>query len=134
MNGIVNWYVLSNIFGDDFQFTGALIDYIRSEPVGGEVYIEFIVGNKAINPPARWKHWDKVYVKIDFSFVKRFQWRIENKHFIIKTISIQRKQQAFCLEIKDENGNVIEFDFEAARIQNVKPLTYNEEFGRYEAD
>ena len=38
------------------------------------------------------------------------------------------------MEIKDENGNVLEFDFEAALIQNIKPLTYNEKFGRYEVN
>lgn len=39
MHGIVNWFVLSNIFGNDFQFTDALIEYVRSEPLSGNIYI-----------------------------------------------------------------------------------------------
>lgn len=133
MKGIINWYVLSNIFGDDFQLTGALIDNIIDEPLGGNLHIEFIIDNKVTTPPNRWKHWDKVYLKIDFSFVKNLRRKIVNRRFIVKSISVQENQPLY-MEIKDENGNVLEFDFEAALIQNIKPLTYNEKFGRYEVN
>lgn len=132
MHGIVNWFVLSNIFGNDFQFTDALIEYVRSEPLSGNIYIEFVISNKVINPPARWKQWDKVYVKIDFSFVRKLYYRIENKQFMIQTFTIRTQEQAFFIKITDRNCNIIEFAFEAARIQNVKPLIYKEEYGRYE--
>ncbi|MDE7121705.1 MAG: hypothetical protein K2O42_06045 [Oscillospiraceae bacterium] len=132
MDGIVNWFVLSNIFGSDFQFINATIEYVRSEPLSGDIYLEFVVSNKVINPPSKWKQWDKVYVKIDFSFVRKLCYRIENTQFVIQTFSIRTKQQAFCMEITDGNQNIIEFEFEAARVQNVKPLVYNEEYGRYE--
>ncbi|MDE6777710.1 MAG: hypothetical protein K2J25_07170, partial [Oscillospiraceae bacterium] len=132
MHGIVNWFVLSNIFGNDFQFTNALIEYVRSEPLSGDISMEFVISNKVINPPAKWKQWDKVYVKIDFSFVRKLYYRIKNKQFMIQTFAIRTQEQAFCMEIRDRNCNIIEFEFEAARIQNVKPLIYNEEYGRYE--
>ena len=132
MHGIVNWFVLSNIFGNDFQFTNALIEYVRSEPLSGDIYIELVISNKVINPPAKWKQWDKVYVKIDFSFVRKLYYRIENKQFMIQTFAIRTQQQAFCMEIRDNNCNIIEFEFEAARVQNVKPLIYKKEYGRYE--
>ncbi len=133
MNGIVNWNVLSNIFGNDFEFTDALIDYIRAEPLGGDISIDLVMSKKVINPPAKWKKWDKVYVKIDFSFVKRLKWKVENKQFIIQMFSIEKQQQSFFAEIRDANCNVIEFDFQAARVQNIKPLIYNEKYNRYEA-
>ena len=133
MKGIINWFVLSNIFGDDFQLKGALIDNIKVEPLGGNLYIEFIIDNKVITPPKRWKHWDKVYLKIDFFFVKKLRWKIVNRHFIVKSISIQENQPLYIV-IKDENGNILEFDFEAAQIQNIKPLSYNEKLGRYEVN
>ncbi|MDE5738046.1 MAG: hypothetical protein K2H93_06765 [Oscillospiraceae bacterium] len=132
MHGIVNWFVLSNIFGNDFQFTNALIEYVRSEPLSGDISMEFVISNKVINPPAKWKQWDKVYVKIDFSFVRKLYYRIKNKQFMIQTFAIRTQEQAFCMEIRDRNCNIIEFEFEAACIQNVKPLIYNEEYGRYE--
>lgn len=134
MNGIVNWNVLTNIFGNDFNFTDASIEYIRSEPLGGSVYIDFVVNSKVVNPPTRWKYWDKIYVKIDFAFVKKLYWQMESKEFNIRMFSIQQHQQAFGIEIRDSNFNVIEFNFEAARVQNVKPLIYNEKYDRYEAD
>ena len=124
MHGIVNWFVLSNIFGNDFQFTNALIEYVRSEPLSGDISMEFVISNKVINPPAKWKQWDKVYVKIDFSFVRKLYYRIKNKQFMIQTFAIRTQEQAFCMEIRDRNCNIIEFEFEAAHIQNVKSLIY----------
>ncbi len=134
MNGIVNWCVLTNIFGNDFNFMEASIEYIRSEPLNGSIYIDFVVNSKVINPPKRWKHWDKVYVKIDFAFVKKLYLQIESKKFNIQKFSIQQCQQEFGVEIRDSSFNVIEFNFGAARIQNVKPLIYNEKYKRYEVD
>ena len=98
MHGIVNWFVLSNIFGNDFQFTNALIEYVRSEPLAGDISMEFVIGSKVINPPAKWKQWDKVYVKIDFSFVKKLYYRIENKQFIIQTFTIRTHLFIFCIK------------------------------------
>ena len=134
MNGIINWNVLTNIFGDDFNFTDASIKYIKSEPLDGTVYIDFVVNSKVINPPKRWKHWDKIYVKIYFDCVKRLYWQIESNEFNIRIFSIQQHKQDFCIEIKDSNFNVIEFDFAVSRVQNVKPLIYNEKYDRYEVD
>ncbi len=88
MNGIVNWTVLTNIFGDDFNFKDASIEYIKGEPLGRSVYIDFIVNSKVINPPTRWKHWDNICVKIDFAFVKKLYWQIESKEFNIQMFSI----------------------------------------------
>lgn len=132
MDGIVNWFAVSNIFGNDFQFTDAMIEYVRSEPLTGNISIEFITSDKVIHPPSKWKKWDKVYVKIDFSFVRSLCYRIENRQFMIQTFSIRKQQEIFHIEISDGNHNSIEFEFEAALVQNIKPLVYHEKYGRYE--
>ncbi len=133
MTGIINWYVLSKIFGDDFQLTGALIDNISDKPLERNLSIELIINAKVINPPDRWNKWDKVYVKIDFSFVDRLRWKIVGKDFIINSISVEGRQ-TFFMSIKDKKCNILEFDFGAARIQSVKPLIFSKQFDRYEVN
>lgn len=131
MKGIINWFVLSKMFGEDFQLIGALIDNINDKPLERNLTIDLIIGNKVIIPPNKWEKWDKVYVKIDFSFVKELSWIITDKNFIIDSISCEGKE-TFCMNIKDKSCNVLKFNFEAAHIQNIKPLIFNRNFGYYE--
>ena len=97
----------------------------------GDLSIDFIISCKVVNPPNKWKEWDKVYVKIDFSFVKNLSWQGESVNFLVQTFIIN-KTQSYEAELKDICGSVLIFNFEAARVQNVKPLIYKEEYGRYE--
>lgn len=132
MRGIENWFVLSEIFGDDFQFMGAEIEQIIDEPLGGTLSIGFIIDDPVLNPPKKWEHWDKVYVRLYFAFIRRLRWQMEGrKPFLVQSMTV-RQEDALCMELRDASGNLLEFEFEAARIQNVKPMVYNEEFGRYE--
>ena len=131
MDGIINKNVLLNIFGNDFSFENALIEHITFEPIAGDLSIDFIISCKVVNPPNKWKKWDKVYVKIDFSFVKNLSWQGESVNFLVQTFIIN-KTQSYEAELKDICGSVLMFNFEGARVQNVKPLIYKEEYGRYE--
>lgn len=58
---------------------------------------------------------------------------MEKPQFVIQNFTIQNQQQSFEAEIRDADDNIITF-FGAARIQNVRPLVYNEQFDRYEAE
>lgn len=131
-NGITNWNVLTNIFGDDFPFTDAVIDNLKIMPLDRTVSIGFITNCKVLHPPAKRERWDKVCICIDFAFVKELDYQIQKTDFTIRSCSIQKTDDTFQLEIQCGKNDRITFSYEAARIQNVKPLVYLPKFGRYE--
>lgn len=70
MNGIENWFVLTNIFGNDFSFIESKVEYLRNEIFAGRISLDFIINCNVKNPPSKWSKWDNVYVKIDFFWSK----------------------------------------------------------------
>lgn len=132
-NGITNWNILTNIFGDNFQFTDAVIDNLKTIPLDRTVSIGFITDRQVLHPPAKWERWDKVCICIDFAFVKEVHYWIQGTDYTIRSCSIQKTDDVFRIEIQFGKNDSIAFFYEAARIQNVKPMVYLEQFGRYEA-
>lgn len=136
MDGVENWFVLTNIFGKNFSFVQSQIDLVSSDLLSGRMDIDFIVDYPVKYPPAKWENWDKVYIRIYFGFVEELHSRIADraKDFIIRSISVKKTDHAFMLKIESENGDRITSVFGMARVQNVKPLVYQEKYHRYCVD
>lgn len=88
-NGIENGFILTNIFGDDFNFVNSEVEYSRSEIMAGRMSLDIIVNQNVKYPPNKWKEWEKVYVKINFFRGQRVRkcyngnrckWRNNNLH------------------------------------------------------
>lgn len=133
MNGIENWFVLTDIFGDDFSFVNSQIECINSQPFAGNVWFDIIVGNEVKKPPKKWNKWEKVHLCINFFTANETYFNIINSNkFIIKHCDVTNKEDRYNVTIEGVNGDVVKLDFWSARIQNIKPLVYNTKYNRYE--
>ena len=131
-NGIENGFILTNIFGDDFNSVNSEVEYSRSEIMAGRMSLDIIVNQNVKYPPNKWKEWEKVYVKIDFWGIKEISSKVYRLPFIISKISVVYKQNLYEISIQSKNNDFIKCKFILSRIQNVKPLAYNEKNKKFE--
>lgn len=127
-----NWFVLTNIYGDDFEFENSEVEYSRSEIMASRMSLDIIVSKEVKYPPNKWKKWEKVYVKIDFFGVKEIFSKVDRVPFIISKISVTYEQNLYEINIQSKNNDFIKCKFMLSRIQNVKPLVYNEKNKKFE--
>lgn len=129
MNGIDNWFILNNIFGNNFSLIGTWIDNIRSTPLDGRLTIDFITENEVINPSPRWKKWDKIYITLDVFGVCEIHTKITDENFIVTDFSIKQCNERYILDIYGKNNSFIKAEFAAGGlIQNVKPIITDSDF------
>ena len=131
MDGICNWFVLTKIFGSNYNLVGSRIYRMIDDPFNRKLSMEFIIGDDVIQPPERWKKWEKVYAKIDFWDVRKLTREIQGTRFIVSDLVVLKETQMVSVKMKDENDNSIEFIFEDARIQTVKPIIMNKDDAGY---
>ena len=139
MHGAENWFVLETIFGEDFGFQGAELDNMIVYPLGGSVFLEWIVSRPAVHPPEKWTAYEKIYVKTDFYGVSDIDIHTVSANqtvyipFIIRSVRTEiTGHKSFTLIMESENGDTFRFVYQTARIQNVKPMMRNPNTNEYE--
>ncbi len=138
MKGFQNWLALEKIFGSDFDFQGQEIKNILVYPLGNEIRIVWVVGCPVLNPPKKWKAYEKVCITIDYFFVKEIHTNMrskidpEHRRFIVRSFSMNENQDnAFHVTMESELGDTIAFEFEAAYIQWLKPMVFDAQYNDY---
>lgn len=134
MKGIENWFALEKIFGEDITLTDSMIENSILDAIAGKMSLDIIVGHKVKNPPAKWKKWEKVYLKIDFFCVKEAQTFVNNGPFEMEIFEIREKGNRYELNVQGKKNDRISCIFAAGRIQNIKPLVFNSKTNRYEVN
>ena len=126
MIGIDNWFVLNNIFGDDFSLSNSILDVVNFSAIGGRLSLDIIVNCKVENPPRKWEKWDRVYVKLDFFGVKEALFIVNYMKFEISSFMIEEvEENQYRLDIQSVKKDKINCLFGGASVQNVKPLFNN---------
>lgn len=134
MKGIENWFVLEKIFGENIVLTDSTIENSILDVIAGRMSLDIIVGCEVKSPPAKWKNWEKVYLKIDFFCIKEAQSFVNNGSFDIEAFVIGEKENRYELNIQGKKNDRISCVFAVGRIQNIRPLVYNLRTNRYEVN
>jgi hypothetical protein len=125
---------LEIIFGEDITMTDSIIENSILDAIGGKMSLEIIFNSEVKNPPAKWKTWEKIYLKIDFFCVRETQTFINNGPFEISTLTISEMENEYELNIQGKENDKISCIFAMGRIQNIKPLVRNSKTNMYEAN
>lgn len=129
MNGIYNWFVLNNIFGDNFSLNGSQVCNMKSTALDGRLSVDFVTVQKVINPSPRWKEWNEIYIKLDFFGVNEVHTKITDENFVITDFSIKIDSGRYILNIRSEKGSFIKAEFSTGGlVQNVKPIPMDSDF------
>ena len=76
--------------------------------------------------------WDLVYIKICFFGVKEISMFVNHEHICIKEFLVEKLEKDFEYELKVLcNQNYINCNYAIARIQNIKPLVWDDNFQYY---
>lgn len=129
MKGFDNPFVIENVFGNELSFTGEQIYALKTDAFGSCVEIQWYISQKPVSPPDKWGNFDKVLLRIDFWGVREIHtvfrpgFNPEFKAFIVGKYEVSELDGgAYKLMIESVEGHRIEFDYEIARVQNVKPM------------
>lgn len=128
MNGIYNWFVLDNIFGDNFSLKGSQVYNMKSTPFDGRLSVDFITVQKVITPSPRWKEWNEIYIRLDFFDVNEIQTKITDENFIITDFSTEPYNQKYILNIRSEKNSFIKAVSTGGIVQNVRPMPMDSDF------
>jgi hypothetical protein len=140
MHGVENWFVPKQIFGETFDFQGELLDNMTVHPLGGSVFLEWIVSKKVLHAPERWHTFDeKVYISLDLFGVSDTDIHtVSANHmvyipYVIRSVHTETvAEHLFRLVMESENGDRFCFVYQSARIQKVKPVKLNPLTKEYE--
>lgn len=128
MNGIYNWFVLNNIFGDNFSLNGSQVCNMKSTPFDGRLSIDIVTVQKVINPSPRWKEWNEIYIGLDFFDVNEIHTKITYENFIITDFSIEPYNKRYILNIRSEKNGFIKAVSTGGIVQNVRPMPMDSDF------
>lgn len=128
MNGIYNWFVLNNIFGDNFSLNGSQVCNMKSTPFDGRLSIDIVTVQKVINPSPRWKEWNEIYIGFDFFDVNEIHTKITYENFIITDFSIEPYNKRYILNIRSEKNGFIKAVSTGGIVQNVRPMPMDSDF------
>ena len=132
MIGFDNWYIVENVFGHEFCFSDAEIMNVVANGLRGELILEVQVSDLVKAPPKKWKKWDLVYIKICFFGVKEISMFANHDHIHIKEFLVKKMKKDFQYELEVLCGeNYINCNYAIARIQNIKPLVWDDSFHYY---
>ena len=132
MKGFDNWFVVENIFGCEFCFSNAEIMNVVANGLRGELVLELQVNDLVKTHPKKWKKWDLVYIKNCFFGVKEISMFVNHEHICIKEFLVEKLEKDFEYELKVLcNQNYINCTYAIARIQNIKPLVWDDNFQYY---
>lgn len=132
MLGFDNWFVIQNMYGEDFSFLNAEIYNLKADGLCGTLELEVEAGETVKCPPKRWKKWDKTYITIEFFCVNNINMKIDDEHLVISDFSIDKIDDRYIMKISC-GDNIIICQYMVARIQNITPLVWNEKTECYEA-
>ena len=132
MIGFDNWFVVEEIFGQEFSFSDAEIVNVVVNGLSGELVLELQVSDLVRKPPKKWEKWDLVYIKISFFGVKEISMYVNHEHIHINQFLVEKREKDFEHKLQVLCGeNYIHCNYSMARIQNIKPLIWNEELQYY---
>ena len=132
MTGFDNWLVVEKIFGTDFCFSNAEIVNVIANGLAGTLTLELQVKDLVKVPPKKWKKWDLVYIKIVFMGVRECAMFVNHKHICIGEFRVRKTEKDFEHKLDVQCGeHYIKCNYSIARIQNVKPLVWDENFQYY---
>ncbi len=132
MIGFDNWFVVENIFGHGFCFSNAEIMNVVVNGLLGELVLEVQVSDLVKTPPKKWKKWDLVYIKICFFGIKEISMFVNHEHIYIKNFLVKKLEKDFEYKLEVLCGeNYINCSYVIARIQNIKPLVWDDNFHDY---
>lgn len=132
MIGFDNWFVIQNIYGEEFSFQNAEILNLKADGLCRTLNLEIEVDNTVKHPPKRWKRWDKTYITIEFFCTNNISFTINQEHLSISNFSIDKSEDSYIMKIFC-GDNIIICQYMVARIQNITPLVWNEKTECYEA-
>ena len=129
MLGIENWFVLEQIFGETFDLQGELLDNMTVHPLGGSVFLEWIVSKPVLHAPKRWHTYEKVYISLDLFGVSDTEIHTVSADHMVYIPFVMRSvhtgpvaEHLFRLVMESENGDSFCFVYQSARIRNVRPV------------
>lgn len=122
MIGIDNDFILKKIFGIDNIFGGSKIYNINWNYCSERMELELIVNSKVENPPAKWKEWREVYIRIDFLGIQNIKTDIKSSEEVITSWKIIENNGKFVLYVHHASKELFQIKFEIAHIQNIKPI------------
>lgn len=132
MIGFDNWFAVEKIFGHEFCFSNAEIMNVIANGLRGELVLEVQVNDFVKTPPKKWKKWDLVYIKICFFGIKEISMFVNHEHICIKEFLVKKTKNDFEYELELQCGeNYIKCNYAIARIQNIKPLVWDNNFQYY---
>lgn len=132
MIGFDNWFVVEHIFGSEFCFSDAEIMNVIADGLGGELVLELQVSDFVRTPPKKWKKWELVYLKICFFGVKEISMFVNHEHIHIKEFFVEKLEKDFEYKLNVLcHENYIHCTYAIARIQNIKPLVWDDNLQYY---
>lgn len=135
MKGIENWFAVERIFGENITLYHAVIKNSIYNLLDGSVTMDIFLSCEVKNPPAKWKKWDKVYLKVNFFCVSEAYFVLRKTSFTIADFTINEEgEHRYRLNMQSEANDKLSFLFGLGRIQNIKPLIYNQKYDRYEVN
>lgn len=132
MIGFDNWFTVESVFGHEFCFSNAEIMNVIANGLRGELVLEVQVNDFVKSPPKKWRKWDLVYIKICFFGIKEIAMFVNHEHIYIKEFLVKKTKKDFEYELEVLCGeNYIKCNYAIARIQNIKPLVWENNFHYY---
>ena len=132
MIGFDNWFVVDKIFGNEFCFSNAEIMNVVADGLRGELVLELQVDDIVKKHPEGWGRWDLVYIKICFFGMKEVSMFVNREHIRIKDFLVEKSERDFEYKLQVlSDENYINCSYSIARIQNVKPLVWDNNLQYY---
>lgn len=132
MIGFDNWFTIENIFGPEFCFSNAEIMNVVADGLRGELVLELQVNDRVKKHPEKWKKWDLVYIKICFFGLREISMFVNHEHIRINKFFVEKLDKSFEYGLQVLCGeNYINCRYAIARIQNIKPLVWNDSLQYY---
>ncbi len=132
MIGFDNWFIVENVFGHEFCFSDAEIINVVANGLRGELVLEVQVSDLVKTAPKKWKKWDLVYIKVCFFGIKEVSMNVNHENIRIKECLVKKMEKDFEYELVMKCGEkYINCTYTIARIQNIKPLVWDNDFHCY---
>lgn len=94
--------------------------------------LELQVNDRVKKHPEKWKKWDLVYIKICFFGLREISMFVNHEHIRINKFFVEKLDKSFEYGLQVLCGeNYINCRYAIARIQNIKPLVWNDSLQYY---
>ena len=122
LKGIDNAIIIKNIFGEKNIFEKAELLNISYQMIDSRIELSILLHDEPINIPKKWGEFESVYLRIEFYGLNSLTINLKEDRPRIDDVSIFNDNDKYNCRIFMNDEQQIQFIFEIARVQNIKPF------------